>query len=342
MPKGRGVMASNPALEPDPGSAPAAAFNLRGTRVFVAGHYGMVGSAVCRRLEREGSELLRVARNALDFRRQADVERWMAEQRPEVVIVAAARVGGVYANDTRPAEFLYDNLMIEANLVEAAHRVGVRKLVFLGSSCIYPAHAPQPIPEAALLSGPLEPTNQWYAVAKIAGLKLVEAYRRQYGCDYISAQPANLYGPGDNFDLTASHVIPALIRKAIDARDSGAESLTVWGSGTPLREFLHVDDLADAIVFLTRHYSDTGIVNVGSGQETTIRTLAETICELVGFSGTLRFDADKPDGVMRKLVDSSKLRALGWTAPTQLRAGLAQTIAWFESTGAAARGIGPG
>lgn len=336
LPKGGLVMSSSATR--DSASAPAIC-GLEGARVFVAGHRGMVGAAVCRRLAGEGCEIVGPARDELDFRRQAEVERWMTANRPDVVIVAAARVGGVYANDTRPAEFIYDNLMIEANLIEAARLAGVRKLVFLGSSCIYPAQAPQPIPEEALLSGPLEPTNQWYAVAKIAGIKLAEACRRQYGCDFISVQPANLYGIGDNFDLTGSHVIPALIRKAIDARDSGAETMTVWGSGRPLREFLYVDDLADAIVFLTRNYSDAGIVNIGSGQETTIGVLARLVGELAGFTGTLRFDADKPDGVMRKLVDSSKLRAMGWTAPTSLRDGLARTIAWFERSRDSARGM---
>jgi len=299
----------------------------------------MVGAAVVRRLASEQCEVVGAASDELDLRRQADVERWMDANRPDVVILAAARVGGVYANDTRPAEFLYDNLMIETNLIEAARAVGVRKLVFLGSACIYPREAPQPMAESALLTGSLEPTNQWYAVAKIAGIKLAQAYRLQHGCDFISLQPTNLYGPGDNFDLTASHVIPALIRKAIAARDEGAAEMVVWGSGKPLREFLHVEDLADAIVFLTRTYSDAEIVNVGSGEEVSIRELAETICDIVGFGGRLTFDAGKPDGVMRKLVDSSKLHALGWRAPTGLREGLEKTIKWFEQTQGQARGL---
>ena len=322
-----------------PTAAPADPLDLSGAEVFVAGHRGMVGAAVVRRLAREGCAILTAERDELDLRRQADVESWMADNRPDVVIVAAARVGGVHVNDTRPADFLHDNLAIQTSLIEAARQVGVRKLVFLGSACIYPAQAPQPIPESALLTGPLEPTNQWYAVAKIAGIKLVQAYRRQHGCDFIALQPTNLYGPGDNFDLVASHVIPALIRKAVAARDEGAATLTAWGSGKPRREFLHVDDLADAIVFLARSYSGEDIVNVGSGEETTIRTLAETIADLAGFEGTLAFDAGKPDGVGRKLVDSSRLHAMGWTAPTGLRDGLAQTIRWFEQHWNEARGI---
>ncbi len=318
---------------------PAPTPSLIGARVFVAGHRGMVGDALVRRLASEGCEVLGASSADLDMRRQAEVERWMARERPDVVIVAAARVGGVYANDTRPGEFLYDNLMIEANLIEAARVAGVRKLVFLGSACIYPRDAAQPMGEDALLSGPLEPTNQWYAVAKIAGIKLAQAYRRQYGCDFISLQPTNLYGPGDNFELTGSHVIPALIRKALTARDDGAAEMVVWGSGRPLREFLYVEDLADAIVFLTKTYSDESIVNVGSGEEVSIADLATTICEFVGFGGALRFDADKPDGVMRKLVDTGKLNAMGWQASTGLSDGLQRTIAWFENHRQSARGL---
>jgi GDP-L-fucose synthase len=318
---------------------PPISCELAGARVFVAGHKGMVGAALVRRLAREGCEVLVASREELDLRRQSDVERWMAAHRPDIVLAAAARVGGIHANASFPAEFLYDNLMMEANLVHAAHEIGVRKLVFLGSSCIFPRDAPQPIPEEALLTGPLEPTNEWYAVAKIAGIKLAEAYRLQHGSDFISLQPTNLYGPGDNFDLEGSHVIPALIRKAVEARDSGAAMLTVWGSGRPLREFLHVDDLADAVVFLAKTYSDRQMVNVGSGEEVTIRELAEMICEAAGFTGELRFDAEKPDGTMRKLLDTSRLRSMGWSPRISFRDGLAETVAWFERTGGAARGV---
>jgi len=314
-------------------------FDLSHARVFVAGGHGMVGAALQRRLAQEGCDLIAAPRGALDLRRQADVERWMDQHKPEVVFVAAARVGGIWANSTRPAEFIYDNLMIEANLVEAARQVGVRKLIFLGSSCIYPREAAQPMAESALLTGPLEPTNEWYAVAKIAGIKLVQGYRRQYGCDFITAQPTNLYGPGDNFDLQASHVIPALLRKMHEAAQAGAASVTVWGSGQPRREFLHVDDLADALVFLARTYSGEEIVNVGSGDEVTIRALAEEIAAVTGFTGELAFDADKPDGPPRKRVDTSKLSAMGWERRTPLRQGLESTYAWFRDHAAEARGV---
>jgi GDP-L-fucose synthase len=316
----------------------AADFALRGRRVWVAGHRGMVGQALMRRLAGEDCALLATPRERLDLRRQREVEEWMEANRPEVVFLAAARVGGILANDSRPGEFIYDNLMIEANVIEAARRTGVAKLVFLGSSCIYPRLAPQPIPESALLAGPLEPTNEWYAVAKIAGIKLCQAYRRQYGCDFICAQPTNLYGPGDNFDLLASHVVPALMRKAEEARLAGAPSMTVWGSGAPLREFLHVDDLADALVFLARRYSGEEIVNVGSGEEVSIRDLAQRICAAVGFSGRLEFDASKPDGTPRKLVDTARLAALGWRPRIGLDDGLAMTYRWFREQGGAARG----
>jgi GDP-L-fucose synthase len=304
-------------------------FDLAGRRVFVAGHGGMVGRAIVRRLEREGVTLVAPDRSAVDYRRQAPVEDWMAQARPEVVFLAAARVGGILANSSFPAQFLYDNLMIEANIIEAAKRTGVAKLVFLGSSCIYPRDAAQPIAEAALLTGPLEPTNQWYALAKIAGIKLAEAYRREYGCDFISAQPTNLYGPFDNFDLAGSHVIPALIRKAHEAKVDGAKTLSVWGSGRPLREFLYVDDLADALVHLAKTYSDEGFVNVGSGEEVSIGDLARLVAEVVGFDGDVQFDATKPDGTARKLVDVSKLQAMGWRHTTHLRDGLTKTYAWF-------------
>ncbi|HEY4191091.1 MAG TPA: GDP-L-fucose synthase, partial [Mesorhizobium sp.] len=266
---------------------------------------------------------------------QQETEAWMMRERPQVVFLAAAKVGGIHANDRRPADFIYDNLMIEANVIHAAFLAGVEKLVLLGSTCIYPRLAPQPIPEEALLTGPLEPTNEWYAVAKIAGIKLAQAYRRQHGCDFISAQPTNLYGPGDNFDLETSHVLPALMRKAHDAKQEGAASMTVWGSGTPLREFLHVDDLADALVFLAQHYSGEGPVNVGSGVEISIRDLADAIRKAVGFEGQLMFDAAKPDGTPRKLADISKLAAMGWRHRIGLDEGLASTYDWFLNHAAA-------
>lgn len=315
-------------------------FDLAGKTVFVAGESGMVGRAIVRRLAGENVTLVS-PRQRIDFRRQADVEAWMQESRPQVLFLAAARVGGIYANDVAPAEFLYDNLMIEANLIEAARRNRVEKLVFVGSSCIYPREAPQPIPEAALLSGPLEPTNQWYAVAKIAGIKLTQAYRRQYGCDFISAMPTNLYGPYDNFDLAASHVIPALMRKASEARANGEDRMVVWGSGRPLREFMHVDDLADALVFLAKTYSDEDLVNVGSGEEVSIAEVARQIAAVAGFEAELVFDASKPDGTPRKLVDVAKLRALGWDRARPLSEGLAQTYDWFKAHRAEAKGLAP-
>jgi len=304
-------------------------FRLAGKKVFVAGHAGMVGSAVVRRLRREDCEILTAARTVLDLRDQQGVDRWMGSNRPDVVILAAARVGGILANDTRPAEFLHDNLMIESNLIGASFKAGVEKLLFLGSSCIYPKYAPQPIPESALLSGPLEPTNEWYAIAKIAGIKLCQAYRRQYGADYISAMPTNLYGPGDNYDLETSHVIPALIRKAHEARLSGADSLTIWGSGMPMREFLHADDCADALVHLLKNYSGDEHINVGSGTDISIRDLAKLIMETVGFEGTIRYDTDKPDGTPRKLMSPARLRLLGWEPKISLREGLADAYRAF-------------
>ena len=304
-------------------------FDLTGKKVWVAGHRGMVGSAVVRRLASESCDVVTAGRDTLDLRDQRAVFAWIEAERPDLAIVAAARVGGIHANDTYPAEFLYDNLVIEANLIEGARRAGVAKVVFLGSSCIYPKLAPQPIPEDALLTGPLEPTNQWYAIAKIAGIKLGQAYRRQYGMDCVSAMPTNLYGPGDNYHLANSHVIPALLRKAHEARLAGNAELTVWGSGAPFREFLHVDDLADAVVFLARNYSQDAHINVGSGSEVTIRDLAELVCRVVGFEGALVWDASKPDGTPRKLMDSSRLAALGWTAQIGLEEGLRRTYADF-------------
>jgi len=304
-------------------------FNLKGRRVWVAGHRGMVGSALVRRLAREDCEILTAGREDLDLSCQSDVRRWVADRRPEAVFLAAARVGGILANDTHPIEFLYENMMIAANVLEAAARADVAKLLFLGSSCIYPRHSPQPINEGALLTGPLEPTNEAYAIAKIAGLKLAQAYRRQEGRDFISAMPTNLYGPGDNFDLASSHVLPALMRKAHDAKLSGASGMTVWGSGAPRREFLHVDDCADALVFLMTRYSDALHVNVGCGEDQTIATLAQEVADAVGFQGALGFDASKPDGMPRKLLDISRLKALGWSPRITLTEGLASTYQWF-------------
>ena len=304
-------------------------FSLAGRRVFVAGHRGMVGSAVVRRLAGEGCEILTAARQEVDLRRQNEVEDWLAAQRPSAVFLTAATVGGILANDTRPAEFMYDNLAIEANVIEASRRVGVEKLMFLGSSCIYPRLAPQPMAEEVLLTGPLEPTNQWYAVAKIAGLMMCAAYRRQYGCDFISAMPTNLYGPGDNFDLTQSHVGAALLAKTHRAKQTGAEAVEIWGTGTPRREFLYVDDLADALVFLMKHYSAEPHVNVGTGSDVTIRDFAALIADVVGFRGGFTYATGKPDGTPRKLLDISRMKALGWTAQTPLRDGLCRSYDWF-------------
>jgi GDP-L-fucose synthase len=304
-------------------------YDLAGKTVWVAGHRGMVGSAVARRLASESCTVIDTGTARVDFRRQADVEAWVGNAKPEVVVLAAAKVGGILANDTYPAEFLYDNLAIETNIIEAAHRAGVEKLLLLGSSCIYPRMAPQPIAEDALLTGPLEPTNQWYAIAKIAGIMLCQAYRRQYGADFISCMPTNLYGPGDNFDLKASHVIPALMRRIDEAKRSGAATVEIWGTGKPLREFLHVDDLADAAVFLLKSYSGEDHVNVGTGTDVTIAELARLIAEVVGYEGAFAFDTSKPDGTPRKLLDVGRLTGLGWQARTDLRDGLAGTYAWF-------------
>jgi GDP-L-fucose synthase len=308
-------------------------FSLAGQRVFVAGHRGMVGSALLRRLGREQCEILTVGRRDVDLRRQAETEAWMAQAKPDAVFIAAATVGGILANDTRPAEFLYDNIMIAGNVIEQSRRLGVRKLLFLGSSCIYPRLAPQPIPEEALLSGPLEPTNQWYGVAKIAGLKLCAAYRRQYGCDFISAQPANLYGPHDNYDLRGSHVIPALLAKTHRAKTEGATEVEIWGTGEPKREFMHVDDLVDALVFLMQNYSDEPHVNVGWGNDVSIAELAALVAKVVGFTGSFSYNTDKPDGVPRKLLDVSRLTAMGWRPRIGLRDGLADVYQWYLENG---------
>jgi len=304
-------------------------FSLSGKRVFVAGHRGMVGGAIVRRLASEGCTVLTATRAELDLKDQAAVRTWFAAERPDAVFLAAAKVGGILANDSYPADFLYDNLIIEANIIEAAHRSDVGKLLFLGSSCIYPKFAPQPIAEESLLTGPLEPTNEWYAIAKIAGIKLCQAYRRQYGRDYISAMPTNLYGPGDNFDLDSSHVMPALIRKAHEAKLAGAPSITMWGTGTPRREFLHVDDCADACVYLMQNYSGDEHVNVGSGEDLTIAELVEMVCAAVGFTGEIVKDTSKPDGTPRKLMAADKLRGMGWAPRIALPDGLASTYRWF-------------
>ncbi|WP_027059996.1 GDP-L-fucose synthase [Mesorhizobium loti] len=304
-------------------------FDLRGKRVFVAGHRGMVGSAVVRRLAAEDCEILTATRAELDLLDQAGVRRWMADRRPDAVVMAAAKVGGILANDRFPADFLYDNIAVQTNLIEGAFRSDVGKFLFLGSSCIYPKLAPQPISEDALLTGPLEPTNEWYAIAKIAGLKLCQAYRRQYGVDYISAMPTNLYGPGDNFHLESGHVIPALMRKAHEAKQAGRKTLQVWGSGKPMREFLYVDDAADALVSLLKTYSGESHVNVGSGQDITIAELARTVASIVGGDVEITFDTTKPDGTPRKLLDVSRLFAIGWRPRYSLRSGLEQTYEWF-------------
>ena len=307
-------------------------FSLAGQRVFVAGHRGMVGAALVRRLARENCAVLTAARDALDLRDRAAVRGWMERERPDVVILAAARVGGVFANATRPVEFILDNLLIETAVLEAAHRTDVTKLLFLGSSCIYPRLAPQPIPEEALLTGPLEPTNEPYAIAKIAGLKLAQAYRREYGRDFISALPTNLFGPGDNYDSDASHVLPALIRKVAEAKAT-ATPVTIWGSGTPRREFLYVDDCADACVHLLKSYSDGLPLNVGTGEDLTILALTRLVMRVIGYDGPIEHDLTKPDGTPRKLLDVSRLTALGWSARTPLEEGIAAAYADWRSGG---------
>ena len=299
-------------------------------RIFVAGHRGLVGSALIRKLKRDGfNNLVTRDRSRLDLMNEAGVDLLFAEERPDVVIFAAARVGGIKANTDLPVEFLLENIQVQNNVIRAAHHAGVRKLLFLGSSCIYPKHAPQPIPEAALLTGPLEPTNEAYAIAKIAGIKLCQAYAREYGANFISAMPTNLYGPGDNFDLLSSHVLPALLRKAHEARKRGEREMLVWGSGRPRREFLHVDDLVAACLFLLEKYDSAEIINVGCGEDISIRELAELICEVVGFQGDLVWDGTKPDGTPRKLLDVSKLHGLGWRHAITLREGIARTYEWF-------------
>jgi GDP-L-fucose synthase len=315
---------------PSNSSVPArSAIDLAGRRVWVAGEYGMVGSALTRRLAGEGANLIGVARAALDLRRQAETETWIAENRPEFIFVAAARVGGIFANSTYPGQFLYDNLMIQANIVEAARRVGVEKVMLFGASCIYPRMAPQPIPEDALLTGPLEETNQWYAIAKIAGMKLAQAYRREYGMNLIAVMPTNLYGPNDNYDLQNGHVVPSLLRRIHEAKINGEDRIAIWGTGAPRREFLHVDDLAGACVFLMKRWDSEDLINIGSGQEVTIGELAKLIVEVVGWGGQLVFDTAKPDGSPRKLVETSRLTALGWKPSIGLKEGLVSTYADF-------------
>lgn len=309
---------------------PVILYSLEGKRIWVAGHRGMVGSALVRRLERENpAEILKATRQEADLRDPAAVRRWMERAQPEAVFVPAAKVGGILANDTFPADFLYDNLMIAANVIHAAHKAGVEKLLFLGSSCIYPKFADQPIREDALLTGALEPTNEWYAIAKIAGIKLCQAYRKQYGMDFISAMPTNLYGPGDNYDLQSSHVIPALIRKAHEAKRAAAPSMEIWGTGTPRREFLHADDCADALVHLMKVYSAPEHVNVGSGTDVTIEELAHLVMEVVGFEGELTRNLSKPDGTPRKLMSAERIRALGWAPRITLRDGLENAYACY-------------
>jgi GDP-L-fucose synthase len=299
-------------------------------RIFIAGSRGLVGSAIVRRLENAGAtRLLMATREQLDLRDQAAVNYWFRANRPEYVYLAAGTVGGIFANSSRPAEFIYDNMLIHATVVHAAHQYGVKKLLYLGSSCIYPRMAPQPMKEEHLLTGLLEPTNEPYAIAKIAGIKLCEAYRRQYGANFISAMPTNLYGQNDNFDLTQSHVLPALIRKFHDAKVEGKPEVTIWGTGNPRREFLHVDDLADACVFLMDHYDELGHINVGTGEDLSIRELADAVKQVIYPGATLRFDTTKPDGPPRKLLDVSRLHALGWRHRIPLHEGLVSTYEWF-------------
>ena len=310
-------------------------FSLKGKKIWVAGHRGMAGSAIVRRLAAEDCEILTARRDELDLRRQDRVEKWMADRRPQAVFLAAATVGGILANDTRPAEFIYDNLAIETNVIHAARASGVEKLLFLSSSCVYPRLAPQPMTEEALLTGPLEPTNQWYAAAKIAGMMLGRAYRRQYGCDFISAMPTNLYGPGDNYDPDSSHVAAALQVKVHRAKSEGAREIQVWGSGKPTREFLYVDDLADAAVFLMKNYSGEQHLNVGTGIETTIADLAQLVARAAGWEGRFDYDRTKPDGMPRKVMDVSRVRALGWAARTPLEEGFRKAYDWYVRNAAA-------
>jgi GDP-L-fucose synthase len=304
-------------------------FDLNGKRVFVAGHIGMAGSALVRRLQHETCNVLVADRRELDLTRQDATERYLSATKPDVVIMAAGRVGGILANATYPANFLADNLAMALNCVHAGHKVGVQKLLFLGSTCVYPKFAKQPMSEDQLLTGELEPTNEWYAIAKISGIKLCQAYRRQYGDDFISVMPTNLYGPGDNYHLQNSHVVAALIRRFHEAKVSKAQTVTVWGTGAPRREFLFVDDFADACVFILKHYSDEQIINIGTGQDIPISQFAQMVAEVIGFDGDIIYDTSKPDGTPRKLVDVSRLSALGWTAKVSLQDGLSKAYADF-------------
>lgn len=304
-------------------------FDLAGKRVWVAGHNGMVGQALVRRLQSVDCEILTIDKTDLDLRRQADVEAWMERNRPEAVFIAAARVGGIQANSARPGEFFYDNAAIATNIIHAAYLVGVAKLMFLGSACVYPRICEQPIPESAMMTGPLEPTNEGYAMAKLGAISMCAGYRRQYGCDFISVVPTNLYGPGDNLDPAASHVVPATLRKVVEAKARG-EQVLVWGTGTPRREFLHVDDAADAMVFLMERYSSEQIINIGAGEDVSIRELTEMVCAILGHDGRLEYDTSKPDGMPRKQLDASRLLAMGWRPRIALEQGLRDTARWVE------------
>jgi len=304
-------------------------FDLKGRRVWVAGHHGMAGSSIARRLERENCELITATRSDLNLLRQADVEAWMADRKIDVIFLAAATVGGILANTLRPVEFLYENLVIETNVIQAARTTGVKKLLFLGSSCIYPRMAEQPMREEALLTGALEPTNEWYAIAKIAGIKLCQAYRRQYGCDFVSVMPTNLYGPGDRYDAENGHVVAALIMKIHAAKLANSPTVELWGTGKPKREFLFTGDLADACVFVIKNYSEEMFLNVGTGHDITILELAQSIAKIVDWQGTFTFDTSKPDGMPRKVLDVGRLRALGWSASTDLETGMKYAYEWY-------------
>ena len=306
-----------------------AKFDLSGRKVWVAGHRGMAGSAIARRLASENCEIITAGRSELDLLRQADVERWMSDKKVDAIFLAAAKVGGIMANATRPAEFLYENLVIDTNIIHAAWSTGVKKLLFMGSSCIYPRMATQPITEESLLTGPLEPTNEWYALAKIAGIKMCQAYRRQYGCDFVSVMPTNLFGAGDRYDAEGGHVVAAMIMKLHAAKLANSPTVEIWGSGTPTREFLCVEDLADACVFVMKNYSDEPFLNIGTGTDITILQLAQTVAKIVGWQGEFTFNTSKPDGTPRKVMDVSRMRTLGWSAPTDFETGMKQAYEWY-------------